>query len=52
MTYTLTFAIAYAAATDAANKQMRKAGRDKWDADDYNLACETINRLWWDKQTD
>ena len=40
------YEIAHAAATDAANNQMRKAGRKKWSKADYNLACKTLNKLW------
>lgn len=41
----LTNQLARAAATDAANRQMRKAGRQKWNASDYNLACREFARL-------
>jgi hypothetical protein len=41
----ITPAIARAAGTDAANKQMRGAGRSAWNEDDYNLASETMMRL-------
>ena len=34
-----------ASAWDAANMAMRKDGRTKWSEDDYNLACETQERL-------
>lgn len=34
-----------ASAQDAANMQMRAAGRSKWSDDDYNHACETQERL-------
>ena len=34
-----------ASAWDAANAQMRKACRKAWSEDDYNLACETQERL-------
>lgn len=35
---TLTKALAYAAAMDAGNRHMRKAGRTAWNEDDYNAA--------------
>lgn len=34
-----------ASATDAANMAMRKGCRKAWSEDDYNLACETQERL-------
>jgi hypothetical protein len=34
-----------ASAHDAANMAMRKAGRTAWSEDDYNVACETQERL-------
>lgn len=42
---TVTPAIAYAAGHDAANRQMRAAGRTKWSRDDQRVACETSARL-------
>jgi hypothetical protein len=41
--------LARAAATDAANRQMRAAGRKVWSREDYDLACETFARLWPEK---
>ena len=41
-----TYELAMAAAKDAANAQMRKAGRKAWSEDDYNLACKTLERLY------
>ena len=41
----LTVDMAYAAGEDAANRQMRSAGRKAWNADDYNLACKVTNEL-------
>lgn len=38
--------IARAAAQDAGNRTMRKAGRVFWDDEDWNAACEEYNRLW------
>ena len=37
--------IARLAAEDAANRQMRKAGRERWNEDDWNLACAEFERL-------
>lgn len=42
---TLTLEFARASAQDAANMQMRRAGRTRWSEADYNLACETLYRL-------
>lgn len=42
---TLTRELAFASGQDAANQQMRKAGRVKWNLSDRNLAAETTNRL-------
>ncbi|MEQ1888635.1 MAG: hypothetical protein ABL951_05575 [Alphaproteobacteria bacterium] len=36
--------LARAAATDAANRAMRKAGRTAWSEDDYDLAQQTFLR--------
>lgn len=44
--FAMTREIAWAAATDAANKAMRKAGRGKWSLADYNLAVRTFNKFW------
>lgn len=38
--------IASGAGMDAANAQMRKAGRETWNRADYNLAAETTQR-WY-----
>ncbi len=43
---TMTYDLAMAAAKDAANRQMRAAGRSKWSIDDYVLMCETFDRLY------
>lgn len=40
-----TYKIAHAAGTDAANRQMRAAGRTKWSLADRNLAAATFARL-------
>lgn len=37
--------LAWAAATDAANRQMRRDGRSAWTEADHTLACETFHRL-------
>jgi hypothetical protein len=42
----LTRGLAVAAAKDAATRQMRKEGRTCWSDEDYNLACDTFNKLW------
>jgi len=42
----LTYNVAMAAARDAANRQMLRAGREAWNEDDQRLAHETFNRLW------
>jgi hypothetical protein len=42
----LTEVLARAAAKDAANAQMRKAGRKKWNIDDWNLSCQVLRKLW------
>lgn len=41
----MTYAIAHAAATDAANHQA-KVNRRAWTLEDYNLACRTLARLF------
>jgi len=38
-------ALAYAAATDRANAQMRAAGRRQWSEEDYNAAVAEYHRL-------
>lgn len=40
-----TMAIARAAGADAANRQMRREGRTEWNQADYDLACETMQRI-------
>lgn len=42
---TLTKAMCYSAGRDAGNRSMRKAGRAKWNQDDYNAAAEEFERL-------
>ena len=41
----LTPAIIRAAATDAGNRSMRKAGRTAWNEDDWNAAAAEFDRL-------
>ena len=42
---TLTRSTAYAAGRDAGYRSMRKAGRTKWNEEDFNAAAEMCNRL-------
>lgn len=42
----MTRELAWAAATEAGNKSMRKGGRIKWSLKDYNAAVGEFNRLW------
>ena len=42
---TLTPELSHASGTDAANRQMRSAGRKRWSVEDYNLAVRTQARL-------
>jgi len=42
----LTRELAWAAAQDAGNRAMRKAGRHAWNRDDYNIAAREFDRLW------
>lgn len=41
----ITYKLAHAASQDAANRQMRAAGRTRWNKSDYALACSEFNRL-------
>jgi hypothetical protein len=41
----LTKELAFASGADAGNARMRKAGRSKWNREDYNHACDVQNRL-------
>jgi len=43
---TMTRELAWAGATDAANRNMRKAKRTKWSRADYNIAVRTFKKLW------
>lgn len=42
----MTYKIAMAAAQDAGNRSMKKAGRKKWSKADYNVAAKTFNDLF------
>lgn len=42
---TMTYAIAMAASRDAGDRSMRAAGRQWWNEDDYNAACDEFARL-------
>lgn len=43
---TIPYALAMAAARDAADAQMRQEGRTTWAKKDWNLACRTFDRLY------
>ena len=42
----MTYDLAMAAGKDAANRQMRQAGRSVWSAVDYDLSVDTFDRLF------
>ncbi len=42
----LTKELARTAATDEANRYLRKIGKKKWDRKAYNVACKKFNELW------
>lgn len=42
---TVTYQIAMAAGKDAANRQMKAAGRTVWAVEDFDLAAETVRKL-------
>lgn len=44
----MTYDLAHAAGTDAANAQMKAQGREHWNRDDYDLAMQTLDRLYPD----
>lgn len=44
----MTRALAWAAATDAGNRNMQLAGRQLWNEEDYNVAATEFERLWPD----
>ena len=41
----MTYKLAHAAGWDAANANMRKAGRSAWNEEDAQIACDTANKL-------
>ena len=41
----MTYAIAHAAGEDAANRNMRKGRRYKWNREDYTIAIKEMDRL-------
>jgi len=43
---TMTYDLAMACAKDKANAAMRKAGREAWSLEDYNLMVDEFNRLY------
>lgn len=45
-TITITYGLAMAAARDAGNRSMREGKRTKWAVKDWNVACETFERLY------
>lgn len=47
----ITYEIAQAASYDAANRNMKAAGRGKWNVEDYQAAAEEFNRLWPNEMT-
>lgn len=42
----MTYGLAMAAAQDAGNRSMREGRRAKWAVKDWNVACETFERLY------
>ena len=42
----MTYELAFAISTDAANRNMREHGRTTWNEDDRNLAAKKFNELW------
>ena len=45
MDHDMAYRLAFAAAEDAANRSMRKAGRKAWNEDDWNVGVATFDRL-------
>jgi hypothetical protein len=45
----ITRAIALAAATDAGDRNMKAAGREAWAEEDFNVASDTLERLWYEE---
>ena len=46
MTGYWTYELAMAASRDAGNRSMKKAGRMKWNRDDWNTSVDTLDRLY------
>jgi hypothetical protein len=44
----VTYRIAMAAGRDAADRNMKAAGRTRWSEEDWNVAAETVARLLGD----
>ena len=42
----ITYSLAMAAGRDAGNRSMREGRRTQWAVKDWNVACETFERLW------
>lgn len=42
----MTYKIAHSAGMDAADRQMKAAGRTAWNEDDAQLAADVFGRLW------
>lgn len=42
----MTCAIAMVAGRDVADRRMRSEGRTVWNEDDYDAACDEVERLW------
>jgi hypothetical protein len=40
------YELAMAASHDEGNRSMRRAGRKRWNRDDYNAACEAMDRFY------
>jgi hypothetical protein len=41
-----TYELAHAAAWDAGNQSMQRAGRERRNEEDWNAMCDTFNRLF------
>jgi hypothetical protein len=39
------YQLAMGAGKDAANRNMKKAGREKWDVSDWNVMCDEVDRI-------
>lgn len=42
----MTYELAMRLGKEAADRQMRSAGRSKWNRSDYNLMVRTFNHYW------